>query len=131
MLRFFASLVACVSLVWLSGCGGDGKKPEDPRAAVKGTVSLDGKPMPTGQITFISGTNPPRIFEISGGSYSGEAYVGKNRIQIALMKDDPAATTSPATQINVLPAKYDASSKLSADVAADGANNFDFKLTAK
>src|SRR5262249_28505931 len=69
-------------IVLAAGCSG----PADPAAAkvaVKGTVTLNGKPMPEGEISFDLGRGqPPVVLPIKDGSFSGEVFGGKNRVEV-------------------------------------------------
>ncbi|MEM7557861.1 MAG: hypothetical protein AAF394_01935, partial [Planctomycetota bacterium] len=76
-------VLACVLL---AGCGGtDGP----PRAAVEGTVTLDGKPLATGMVRFVpkDGTPGQKVsVSIEAGKFSVSAEhgpaVGKHRVEI-------------------------------------------------
>jgi hypothetical protein len=63
--------LACFGAFALSGCG-SGAVDNLPRQAVSGTVTLDGKPLEQGTITFTPQTDlpTPGMVSISGGSYS-------------------------------------------------------------
>ncbi|MFO0968675.1 MAG: hypothetical protein U0793_24220 [Gemmataceae bacterium] len=120
------ALLAC------SGCGSDSKK--IPTAAVKGTVHMDGKPMPSGEIAFSITGMPAKRFEIKDGSFSGEADEGKNRVEVLAFKDGPPLTTDTEkkpTKINIIPPKWNAASTLSAEVKVGAANEFKFDITSR
>lgn len=96
MLRFAVPVV----LVVLVGCSSGG--PTAPSLVkVSGTVSLDGKPMPAGEVRFGVMGYPPKVIEIKGGAFAGEAYVGKNQIDVVWEKDGPPNPTDPTSRIKV------------------------------
>jgi len=116
-------------LPWNSGCG-KGKPAPVP---VKGTVQLNGKPLPKGEIIFSVPGEPVCTFQISDGSFSGDAHPGKNRVEVASYKDGPPLSTDPSgppTKVNTLPPRYNIKTTLDADVTEGGANDFKFTLTS-
>jgi hypothetical protein len=77
-------------IVFLSGCGGG-------TGTVKGKITVNGKPLPNGQITFLSqvGNRDPFSAAIVDGEYTtSEIPVGKARIIIipAVDTGDPGGT---------------------------------------
>jgi hypothetical protein len=129
----YAPAFCFAALVVLNfGCGGSSKKSAAPTATVKGVVNLDGHPMATGEITFSIPGEGVKQMPIKDGTFSGEASEGKNKVEIALYKDGPPDTTKPTgppTKVNVLPARWNTESKLTADVTVGGANDFKFDIT--
>jgi hypothetical protein len=136
------STVWLVSVV-LAGCGSPGDNL--PREPVSGTVTLDGKPLERGTISFQPDSALPTAaaVPITAGSYSmarAEGLVpGTYRVLISStppavvtidpttgMPPPPGKPTPPPKEL--LPAKYNASSTLSAEVKAGAANRFDFAL---
>ena len=127
-------------VLWLvAGCGG----PVDnlPRQAVSGTVTLDGKPLERGTLSFQpeSGLPTAAAVPIAGGQYSiprAEGLVpGSYRVLIsstpqaaptASRPPPPGQATPPPKEL--LPEKYNASTTLSAQVKEGSANTFDFAL---
>jgi hypothetical protein len=127
----------------LAGCGGSGDNL--PRQPVSGAVTLDGKSLERGTISFQpdSGLPTAAAVAISAGQYSiarTEGLVpGLYRVLIS-STPQTAVTIDPATGMppppgkptpppkELLPAKYNASSTLSADVKEGAANRFDFAL---
>ena len=116
------------------GCGSsDLKGPK--LLPVKGTVTLDGKPMETGEVIFTaSGNAAVAAFEVKGGSFSGEAAEGENKVAVMMYKDAPPIMMGDqkveGQKTNVLPAKYNHQTTLSAKVAESGANEFKFDVTS-
>jgi hypothetical protein len=119
--------------VMVVGCGGAEKLK---LASVSGTVKLDGKPLPDGQIVFTKDGEAPREIKITNGQYTGEAYVGQNHIQFAAYKaTGKARAAGPGadeggSMENILPSRYNQESKEFRDVKAE-ANKFDFDLQSK
>jgi hypothetical protein len=105
-----------------------------PKVAVKGTVTLDGKPMPEGEIRFMMKGESPVNMEVKEGAFSGEVPVGQHKVELAVYKEGKPTTTSPKTptKVNSLPEKYwGPRTTLSADVTAGGANDLKFTATSK
>ena len=129
------SLAVCIGLaiVWNPGCSGDGKKGPPPAAPVKGTINLDGNPVPTGEIHFGMLGVPPKVLTITDGAFSGEAPVGENQVEVYIYEEGPPAPTVPdePTKINVAPAKYwGPNTELKATVTESGPNEFSFEMTS-
>jgi hypothetical protein len=132
------------------GCSGTGD--DLPREAISGTVTLDGQPLSAGTIQFTpSGGGTTTGSAVSGGSpinagkFSIDREVGltpgKYRVTVNAAG---AKGTSPAGQppepgrpnraerpTELIPAKYNAESTLSADVTKGGPNAFKFDLQSK
>ncbi len=124
------------------GCGED----ELPREAISGTVSVDGKPLKTGVITFVpNGADIPTQAgaAIVEGKYSIEqsqglvpgkykAVVssgeGSPEKQVDHVTDMPGMPPIPAKE--VIPPQYGSNSILEATVTAGGKNQFDFNIVA-
>ncbi len=130
-----AAVVVVVGLV--SGCdSGDGL----PRQAVSGTVTYDGKPVKSGNIQFTP-ADPNMKNPVSGGApimngkYSIDKEVGlvpgKYNVSISSASSEIEAGETPgsvkALPKEGLPAKYNAQSKLSAEVKSSS-TSIDFNL---
>ena len=120
--------------VWIIGCDGAGKN-APAVVKVKGTVTLDGNPMPDGEVMFSipsSGT-APSVMNVVNGAFSGEAKVGENRVEVYAYKDGPPSTTDPMTptKVNFIPDRYGSQSTLTAAVTKDGPNEFKFEVKSK
>jgi hypothetical protein len=140
-------LTASLVLVLLAGCGG-GDGDDLPREAVSGKVALDGQPLAEGAIQFLPEGGPDaKGPTVSGGAViKGGAYdisrakgltPGKYKVAItsAAPADAPAADAAPGPApkpaAEKIPAKYNASSTLTAEVKSGGGNTFDFDLSSK
>src|SRR5262245_57108993 len=102
-MRHLLSAASLAAALLLAGCSGNTIKP----AAVSGTVSLDGKPLPDRTIIFAGDGKPSETLDIKNGSFSGEVRPGKRTVQFAVwqmtkvkpMPDMPEETV----KTNVLP----------------------------
>ena len=144
-----------VFLILLTGIGCNGDKSN--YAKVKGTVSLDGKPIDKGQIYFRLEGKPATFMDIIDGKYSGQAMVGSNTISVSVTKKtgapprlppqaiaqmkaykeksrgqggaDPNATYE--STIDIIPREWGAASKQVRVVEAGAANDFEFSISTK
>ena len=128
-------LSAAVMLCLMTGCPSSAPK-KDPLAKVQGTVTLDKESMTEGEISFGLPGKPPNVLKIANGKFSGEARVGKNKVEISSYRTGPAyekgGYKSPEpTRENIIPAKYNLESKLAAEVKEGSANEFQFEVTSK
>jgi hypothetical protein len=132
MKRLCGVLVVLVGACLVGGCGGTTGGPPA-TAKVSGTVMLDKAKMPTGEISFSIPGQGPKTLEIKDGAFSGEVNVGKNLVEVALMKDAPhPMDPTQKIKVNQLSEKFSgASSTLSADVPAAGASDLKFEVTKK
>ena len=120
---------------FVAGCAGSAAD-RTPRAAVSGSVTVDGQPLERGVVMFDpqNGTVPTTL-DVVNGKFAGEAPVGKNRVEISAPRevamegaeDDDGAKVQEET----LPAEYNAESTLTKDVTEGGPNTFDFELKTR
>jgi hypothetical protein len=121
----------------VAGPGGCGTSPSPglpPTAKVKGTVSLDGKSVPTGAIQFGQPGVPSQGLEIKNGAFAGEVPVGKAQVEVFIYAEGPASEKygGAKSKTNIAPQKYwGTNTTLSADIKPGDANEFKFDLTAK
>jgi hypothetical protein len=105
----------------------------DPTYPVSGTVTLDKNPLADGVMNFITPeTGDLQVIPIKDGRFEGQVRAGKRRVEIRaypVQKGPPKPMAAPP--MNYLPAKYNSSTTLSADVATEGPNVFDFDLKLK
>lgn len=120
------------------GCSGS-----DQRGAVKGTVSLDGKPLADGRIEFLPAAGnkgPSTGTSITAGTYSlptiQGATLGPNRVEIRANVRTGNKVPDPATGgtldeiLEGVPPKYNTESTLIVEVKS-GQNVFTFALESK
>lgn len=136
-IRTILSAAAGVVVLGLTvGCGG----PE--RAKVSGTVTLDGKPLETGTISFYPVANSGQTAGggIQNGQYTLEASPGEMTVLISANKvvgkqkmyDTPDSPTVDKV-VELIPERYNKTSELKVTLKA-GVNegvNFDLKSKSK
>ena len=135
---FWSGLLAVAfGLVSISGCGGTD------RAAIEGAVTLDGKPLESGRVTFRPqrGTESPSAGgKIVDGYYSvdseGGVLPGKFRVEITAKrptgKKVPNRFTGEMVMLEeqYLPERYNRNSQLELTVPPEGGTiTQDFELT--
>lgn len=148
---------ACLfSLALLTGCTGSEEVSDRPKThPVTGTVLLDGAPVEGAQVAFnpegvdaegaFGRTDAEGRYELTTFD-SGDGAVAGNYVVTIMKFDAPPSTEAaseeeyvppevsgarPSAPKNLLPAQYSdrAKSGLTATVAAEGENTFDFNLT--
>jgi hypothetical protein len=137
--RHVSRIVLCVSalVILATGCG---KKLPYESATVSGAVTIDGKPVAKGEVTFspaAGGKGSVVGAEISAGRYRCEGVpVGKLRVSLVAQSaetqtimdrsvDPPQPRQVP---VDILPEKYQQG--LDFEVAASGEVMHDFDLTS-
>lgn len=125
-----ANLLAAreTALLLILGCSSGPKTYQ-----VIGTVTLDGRPLPEGDIHFLSvdGRYGPEPGKLKDGRYELWAKAGKKRVEISASRILPGgakgAGGEPVPE-EYIPERYNVQSTLTAEVTPDGANRFDFPL---
>jgi hypothetical protein len=131
MYRLCLAIGFGLALVWTFGCG-QAPNAAAPAASVKGTVNIDGKPVPTGELHFGMEGVPPRVLQIKDGTFSGEAPIGKNQVELYIWVEGPESKPGRPSKNNVAPARYwGPKTILAAEVKAGGSNEFKFDITSK
>lgn len=130
----FLSLLALISLSAI-GCG-PSAPPVPKQGDVKGTVTLDSKPMESGEVSFVIVGQQPSLLPVTNGAFSGKAAIGANRVEVYSYRTGGAAVEMGGQKFggdkeNFIPAKFNVESTLKADVAQSGANDFKFDVTSK
>lgn len=138
----WCQFVAAVAIAVVSGCGSGGENL--PRQAASGTVTLDGKPLPSGSISFQpTGEGQPATqadapisdgkFEIprAQGLVPGKYAVRITTVVTATAEGGVPGEAYPKTAKEIIPKKYNAASTLTAEVVGGGAKTFDFTLESK
>jgi len=139
-LRSSLAFMAFAAILVLGGCGQQGRLTTVP---VRGTVTLDGKPLPYGQVLFMPDNGRVAKGEIVDGRFtlgtysaSDGAVLGKHRVSVTARKpvetnlNDPLAV--PQYNPSLIPERYSdpATSGLVFEVTADG-NEFHIELSSK
>jgi hypothetical protein len=141
---FGSGVFAMMSVLILGGCGGS---TGPVTVTVSGSVSLDGKPVPSGQIIFndVAGIEKAYAGVIKDGEFSFPSTLGQKKVSINSPQEvagkstivggtpgDPVSAENPALQIvETIPAKYNENTTLTADVTSSGENEFPFELTSQ
>jgi hypothetical protein len=144
--RSFAliALIAAAAFSALPGCSGGPELP--PRATVRGRVTLDGKALSTGMVTFVPdksrGTSgPPAVggidstghYELSTDRQSeGDgAVVGFHQVRV--LCNEPAKDAMQSMTPSLIPVRYnnEATSGLRFEVKAGQQNEINLPLTSK
>jgi hypothetical protein len=132
MLKYLTLAAALLTCLGNLGCGGDDVANLPDTVTVKGTVTLDGKPLPAGEIIFDSDADRENSLtaagEIKDGKYTLEVTVGKKEVRVISMKKGEKDETGARLEENTIPAKYNEETTLTAEVTRDGKNEFPFKL---
>ncbi|MFO0819224.1 MAG: hypothetical protein U1A77_14855 [Pirellulales bacterium] len=131
------SVVTLALAVVVFGVGCGPKDPVGPKLVpVKGTVTLDGKPMESGDVIFTApGNAHTSSFEVKGGAYAGQAAPGENKVAVMSYKQGEAVQMGDqkfgGEKVNFIPAKFNHQTTLTAKVAEGGANEFNFEVTSE
>ena len=123
--------VAAVLLLGVLGCGG-GSETYD----VSGAVTLDGQPVKEGDIIFEAsdGSIGSDAGKIIDGKYSLEVKPGRKKVVIRSQRKVPGKSIEGAMGENLdeteeaIPARYNESTELTAEVGSSSDNTFDFPL---
>jgi len=123
----------CLLIIGFVGCSGGTDGPET--VNVSGKVTLNGEPLPSGEIIFrAEDGSRSDAGSISNGSYSFDCTLGAKRVEITSLQPKAGAATQPLETgesggevEQVIPEKYNGKSELTADVS-DSSTTFDFPL---
>ncbi len=137
-MRGLFGLAGLAAVVTLAGCG-----EADPysRQAVSGTVSYKGKPLPYGQIEFhpTAGQKTPLTLEVKDGKFAADKVrglsAGAYQVRISGFEGPlPKPSETEAGKLEgpmpkaILLDKYNASSKLTAEIKSGDKNELKFDL---
>lgn len=128
-LRWRSSCAILLVVSSLAGCGGGG----DPyqRGGVSGTVSLDGSPVPFGEIYFKGPVDdkdqtPQSMLSIRDGKFESvdgnHPGVGQNTVRVTIYADDPAVAEESGADV-----KTKGYWEGQAEVGGDAPLSFDIK----
>ena len=111
------------------GCGKSGPA----SSHVTGTVTLDGQPVEQGEVLFrpSEGGGTPYACPIAAGKFEGDVAPGAKRVEINATGDTGKTAPDGMPEYkNLIPAKYNTETTLTADIA-DGSNDpLTFDLTS-
>lgn len=107
-----------------AGCGAP-RRPALRRAAVSGTVTLDGRPLAEGEVMFFAlGGEAVDALPVRDGAFAGSVTVGPQRVEFAafttVQRSIFPGKPSESVRDNALPPKYHAESTVTADIRPDG-----------
>jgi hypothetical protein len=121
------------------GCGEPAARP----VPVEGTVTFEGRPVADGEVYFKTPGLVPEVLPIRDGRFEGAVLPGHQRVEVYSYQIH-AAPARPADQapagagdetapgrVNVMPARFNERSELSAEVTTGGPNRFVFDLTTR
>jgi len=114
--------------VLIAGCQAD------PFTDVAGTVTLDGAPLPEGEIIFMAPDNSvtPSSGVISNGQFHFRATHGVKKVQINATKDSGKREMDGwVIRESIIPERYNVKTELTAEVKSGEPNNFMFELKSK
>lgn len=121
-----ASALAVVA-VTVCGCGGKGGVP------VTGTVTFEGQPVEAGAISFVP-TDGHGVSEgavITKGEFNAVVTPGAKRVEIRASRPVAPSANDPDAKYlreDFIPARFNDSSQLTAEVSADHENSMKFDL---
>jgi hypothetical protein len=125
------SFVVGMAVMAFVGCD---KGPQLPKQAeVAGTVTLDGKPMDSGEVRFFVENEPPVTLPVTAGAFSGKVFVGNSRIDVVRDVDGPPHPMDPTQKMKVNsvdPKFMGPNSPFKHDVTAAGAKDLKFEVTS-
>jgi hypothetical protein len=124
-------LLVC-ALGVLAGCS-DGTVPPPAKAPVSGTVTLDGQPMGGGEVRFNLVGQPVLTLPVQNGSFSGEVFVGDNRVEVLWEKEGPPHPMDPSQKlmVNTVDPKFSGpQSPFQEKIPAEGATGLTFAVTS-
>ncbi|MCA9037234.1 MAG: hypothetical protein KDA91_18990 [Planctomycetaceae bacterium] len=121
------------------GCSGDDSGP--PTVSVSGMITLDGTPVPEGEIIFRSadgGGGRADAAQIKDGKFSMESTLGNKKVEIRALRPVAGASTTTLETGEVggeveqyIPEQYNDKSTLNAEVSESGEKDFKFELTSQ
>ncbi len=144
---WLSALPVCAVLATLAGCGTGG--PElPPRAKVHGKVTLDGKALTSGFVTFVPDRSRGTSGPIGVGGIDAEghyelttdrqsngdgALIGFHRVRIVARAPSQDAMQSSSMTPSLIPPRYEneETSGFAFEVKADQDNEFNLPLTSK
>lgn len=129
-LQLHAGLLLGAMVCLLGGCGESGPRRYD----ISGTASFDGVPIEKGEISFVPSdpSMPPEGGAIENGQFRFQALAGPKTVQIRGSRPlPPERQDNPEMGLlyeDFIPATFNTSSTLQAEVTSSGGNTFTFDL---
>jgi hypothetical protein len=133
---FLTCFALLFPLLATGGCKRGGKTVGPPKDQVSGTVTYDGSPLIRGQIIFVDKGDDPRRYggDLIDGKFSFECTVGEKEVVVQGFREGPDGTGDEIGLGGIgsieqyLPARYNESTELTAEVVAGEENVFNFDL---
>jgi hypothetical protein len=131
MYRHFSAVALCLGAAFLAGCG-----PAAPKTyRVAGTITWNGHRLPDGDIIFepVDPNVIPDRAVIEDGQYEARVRPGKKRVRIHASRENSKWKDlgMQGALEQYLPARYNSETTLTAAIAENDENHFDFALTEK
>ncbi|QDU74859.1 hypothetical protein Pan97_18770 [Bremerella volcania] len=133
------SSAVITTLLFLAGIallGCNNQRPIPKSYPVQGEVTLDGKPMESGEVAFVSVAEGIRdTVKVEGGKFSGEVLAGDRKIEIRsyIAKEGNTkmyGADAEPSYVNIIPKKYNEESEITATVKESDDNSFSFEVTS-
>jgi hypothetical protein len=131
------TLCATAAIPWTSGCR---RTSALDLHSVSGTVTFDGQPVADGYIEFRALSGDTRGFAgpIKQGAYAAKTFAKPMKVSITAFREVPGKFSQaapdqpkqPATE-QYIPARYNVTTELKADIPAGGDRRLDFELKSK
>lgn len=134
VLKSIAILLALAAGTIASGCNGQRAEPKS--YPVQGEVTLNGKPMESGEVIFVSVADGIRdTVKVADGKFSGEVLAGDRKIEIRsyIAKEGNTkmyGADAEPSYVNIIPKKYNEETELTATVKESDDNSFSFEVTS-
>jgi len=128
VVRFTIGMLYALAMAATLGCGTEAAT-LPPTAPVTGTITLDGRPMATGEVVFVVPGEPEARLPVTNGAFSGEAYVGQNRVGVFTYREetpDSGLSTDTVKKVNLVADRFSYNTTLTAEVTQSGPNEFTF-----
>ena len=130
----YGYLAVLIGALFLPGCSR-----KTPTYPVSGTVTIDGKPIPDGSISFLDPQNAlgPDGGTIKDGKYEFKAKPGLKKVEIRASRvgkyppGQAGAMGEAEGPIEYIPERYRKNTELKAEVTATGPNQFEFQLKSE
>ena len=135
--RLLAVICCGAALLAAGGCGRRSALDVQP---VSGTVKVDGALLEDGRITLRALSGDARGFSgrIERGKYRLDAFAGRASVAITSYRDVPGKMESGGpgapevpVQEQFIPARFNDSTELEAEIPPDGISGLDFELSTK
>ena len=131
----YALMAFTLLVLSLAACNQEQELP--PVFSVSGEVTLDGEPMPEGEIAFVKVSEGIRdMLPIKDGKFEGGVLPGERKVEIRAYRVEKVGVEmygddAPESRINYIPPKYNEQSDLTATITESGPNEFKFEASSK